>query len=367
MIDLPFPSIARVDVGVALKELPHPLQLGSSRIEQREYAAVRIVGEDGAIGKAYCLTRDAPVELIIRRMLVPVLLASKAATIAEVSDELLRATALVGRVGLVRRAIGLIEIALWDLAAQHAGKPVWDLVESGSAPRQSIIVACYPTPGRTIRELVSEVLTEAEDGWPLIKISRSPDVMLMRELLCALERELPSSTGLIVDVGFGWRTSDEALIEVENWGSPSLAWIEDPFLPEEVEVCARFRRETTHRVGAGDEVTDPRLLVQLAEAGALDLVRTDVVALGGIAATMEAVDKATAAGLDVSTHVYPEVSVHVGTMVETFARSGSGANRYDPAPSLVRGGPVFAGGYAAPPTEPGLGFDLDWGAFEFGR
>jgi len=361
--DLPLPALARVEAALAVKPLPHPLRLGASLIERREYAAVRVVDADGVIGKAYCLTRDAPVVEIVERMLVPSLQRIDGGTIAELSDALLRATALVGRVGLVRRALGLLEIALWDLAAQRAGRPVWEVLGAGDAPRETILVACYPASDRGVDEIAAEVLSAASEGWPLVKISRSPDPVLMRELLAILGRELPSSTGLIVDVGFGWRTSEEALRELEAWDPPALAWLEDPFLPEDVDACVRLRGAAGQRIGVGDEVTDPRLLARLADQGAVDVVRTDVVALGGIGPAVAAAESARAAGLEVSAHVYPEVSLHLGVVVETFARSGPGAGRYDPAPSLIREGPLFVRGHAIPPTAPGLGFELDEEAF----
>ena len=40
-------------------------------------------------------------------------------------EECSRATVAIGRTGLVVRAIGLVDIALWDIAAQAAGVPLW--------------------------------------------------------------------------------------------------------------------------------------------------------------------------------------------------------------------------------------------------
>lgn len=276
-------------------------------------------------------------------------------------ERMLRGSAIVGRVGLVRRAIGLVDIALWDIAAQRADVPLWKMLGTGDAPRDSILVAAYPSASRTPREVADEVLAQA-DGWTNVKISRIPDPEYMRELLAVLNAELPSATGLIVDVGFGWPDADAALAEIAQWGDPQLAWLEDPLLPEDAAGVARIRRESGLAVSVGDEVTDPAVLKALVEVGEVDALRIDVVAIGGVTPARELIAWATERGVPVSGHVYPEVSAHLGIGVETFAR---GVNPYDPAPSFVRGGPSFEG-RIRPTDAPGLGFTLDPGVFRFG-
>jgi L-alanine-DL-glutamate epimerase-like enolase superfamily enzyme len=337
-------------------------------------------------------------------------------------DGALRGSAIVGRVGLVRRAIGLVDVALWDLAGRLAGRPGWSLLDDGAdpagpaepgvggdgdapsravagspsdvssgaavaVPRPTILVAAYPTPGRTARDVADEVLAHARAGWPLLKISRSPDRTLMRDVLAILRAELPGVTGrptvagrsgVVVDVGFGWRDADEALVDLDAWGvtgaagqsgegEPALAWLEDPLLPEDAVGAARVRDASGLPLSVGDEVTDPEVFAHLAMLGALDVPRVDVVAIGGITVADPLVRAWAARGMVVSSHVYPEVSVHLGGAagigVETFDRSPAG-NPYDPAPLLVRGGPVFDGGHATPPDAPGLGFTLDPDRFD---
>jgi L-alanine-DL-glutamate epimerase-like enolase superfamily enzyme len=99
------------------------------------------------------------------------------------------------------------------------------------------------------------------------------------------------------------------------------------------------------------------------DAEAIDMLRVDVIALGGITPTRELVALGRERGLQVSGHVSPETSVHLGVITETFARTGPDADRYDPSARLVRDGPSFAQGQITPNDLPGLGFDLEWAAF----
>lgn len=427
---VPAARVVAVRTATTVVPLPQPLRLGAMTVERREYVGVRVVAQtdDGrtVAGESYALTREAPMAELVDRLVTPHVVGREVvasdgvaarASVGAAWDAALRGSAIVGRVGLVRRAIGLVDVALWDLAGRLAARPVWSLLDDGAAlvgpaepgvggdrdapsravagsprdvspgaavavPRPAIFVAAYPTPGRTARDVADEVLAHARAGWPLLKISRSPDRALMRDLLAILRAELPDVTGrptvpgrsgVVVDVGFGWRDADEALADLDAWGvtgavgESALAWLEDPLLPEDAVGAARVRDASGLPLSVGDEVTDPEVFAHLAMLGALDVPRVDVVAIGGVTVADPLVRAWAARGMVVSSHVYPEVSVHLGGAagigVETFDRSPTG-NPYDPAPLLVRGGPVFDGGHATPSAAPGLGFTLDPDRFD---
>jgi L-alanine-DL-glutamate epimerase-like enolase superfamily enzyme len=348
----------------AVLALPQPLQLGAMTVTRREYTGVRVRTDDGLVGTSYCLSREAPMVEVLDRLVSPHVLGADATDIPGVWRQALRGSAIVGRVGLVRRAIGLVDIALWDVAGQRLGRPVWDLLDAGDAPRPTMLVAAYPTPDRDPAELADEVVGLARQGWPLLKIARSPDNTLMQQLLARIADGLPTGTELVVDAGFGWEDAAQAVADYRAWDAPELAWLEDPLLPEDALGCARIRSETGVPVGVGDEVTDPAVFEALMNAGGLDVGRIDVVAIGGITPAVRLMAELRDRGLGISCHVYPEVSVHLGAPVETFDRSPEG-NRYDPSPLLVQGGPQFTRGHAVPPSAPGLGFRLDPEHFAF--
>lgn len=353
-------AVTGVDTATAVRELPAPLQLGAMTVTRREYSAVRVRDADGTTGVAYCLSREAPMAEIVERLVAPHVIGVDADDPGAAWERMLRGSAIVGRVGLVRRAIGLVDIALWDVAARRAGVPLWQLLGTGDAPRPAMLVAAYPSTTRTPRDVADEVLGQAA-GWAQVKVSRIPDPAYMREVLAILGAGLPRETGLVVDAGFGWHDADAAIAEIAQWGSPDLAWLEDPLLPEDVAGCARIRAESGLPLSVGDEVTDPAVLRALVEEGGVDVLRLDVVAIGGITPAQEIVSWAAERGIRVSGHVYPEVTAHLGIEVETFAR---GENPYDPAPAFVTGGPTFSG-EVRPSCEPGLGFGFLPDVFDF--
>ena len=75
----------------------------------------------------------------------------------------------IGRAGVVQMALGMMDIALWDLAAQRAGLPLWRLL--GGHHRELV---AYDTDSgwlnRSIDELVADMRALIKDGWAGVKM-----------------------------------------------------------------------------------------------------------------------------------------------------------------------------------------------------
>ena len=363
--------IESVEVATAALPLPVPLRLGSLVVHRREYAAVRVRTRDGLVGKAYCLTREAPVAACVSRLMLPLLADRDSIAVADRWQECFRGTAAVGRTGLVVRALGLVDVALWDIAAQRAGLPLWRLLGgTGAAPTIDVMmIAAYPADGRGVEALAADVVRHGVAGHRLLKIARSPDRGLMRALLAGAADGLPNGCRIVVDAAFGWHSADKALDEVAAWGDVELAWLEDPLLPEDANGCAAIRQRGPHAIGVGDDVTDPHTLARLIDADALDVLRLDVMAIGGVTPALRVLDLADGAGVPISFHIYPEVSVHLaaarapGAPVEMFEPGVPGGNRLDPSDRLGRRELALTGGSVQAPAGAGLAFDLHWDMF----
>jgi len=356
-----------VRAGTATLPLPTPLRLGPMEIHAREYAGVEVETDDGIIGKAYCLTRNAPVAACVERLIAPVVVGRDPDAEA-LWDDCSRATVAAGRTGLVVKALGLVDVALWDIAAQVAGVPLWRHLGATAPTAPVMMVAAYPIADRTPESLAEDVIRYARAGYSLLKIARDPEPARMHRLLESAADGLPDGARLVVDGGYGWRSSDEALDEIALWGDTPLAWLEDPLAPEDAEGCAAIRRRGPYPVGVGDEVSHIGTFRALLDAQALDVLRLDVLAIGGVTPARRAQALAVERNVPVSFHVYPEVSIHLaagtpGSIVETFDPDLPDGNPLDPAHRLSTGGPALGAGLATAPDAPGLGFELDWSLF----
>jgi L-alanine-DL-glutamate epimerase-like enolase superfamily enzyme len=363
--------IASIEVATVRLGLPAPLRLGRTEITSREYAGVRLTSEAGLVGSAYCLTRDAPVEACVSRLVAPALADTDSADPEAAWRVASRATVLVGRVGLVLRALGLVDIALWDIAAQRAGCPLWRLLSDTPKEVDAMMIAAYPLADRSPESLAGDVLRHAEAGYRLLKVARDPDPARMRRLLDTASGDLPAGASLVVDAGFCWEAPSPALEEISSWGEQRLAWLEDPLVPEDVDGYAELHGRIGCPIGAGDELSSQATFRALLEARCLDVLRLDVVAIGGVTPARSVLALAAEHAVGVSFHVYPETSVHLATatggIVETFEPGIAGGNPLDPKDRLVAGGPVFGGGRVSTPTLPGLGCELDWELFTQSR
>lgn len=348
--------------------LPEPLRIGPATISDREYAAVWVETEDGVVGNAYCLTRGGPVAACVDRLIAPVVVGTDSAEVTGSWERCFRANVMIGRTGLVMRGLGLVDVALWDIAAQRAGVPLHRLLGNETAPVEMMMVAAYPVAGRSADDLATDVLAYAARGYRHLKIARSADERVMRPWVEETCAGLPFGSRLVVDAGYGWTTADEALSELAAWGDVELGWLEDPVVPEDARAIARIRREGRQRIGVGDEVSDKATYDALLAADAVDVLRLDVLAIGGVTAALAVLESAEHARVSVSFHVYPEVSVHLaagvnGSIIETFDPEIPGGNPFEPAHLLLDRSLPVVGGCAIPPDTPGLGFQLDRTAF----
>ena len=359
--------IAAVRAVTVALPIPRPLQLGAMRIDCRRYVVVRVDTADGVTGWAAALSRDCPVAAIVNDVLAPLLSGADSAQLETAIDRCRRATVAAGRVGLVARAISLVEIALWDARGKRAGQPVWRLLADGDhdyrpAELPVVLVAAYPSD-ETVEEVAERLGDLARRGYGLLKLSRRSDPATTRTTLAGIGAELPEGAKLVVDAGWWWTDADEATAELKEWaGSAPLAWVEDPLVPEDIDGYARIVASGLAPIGAGDELTDPRVAAALVERAGVHVARIEAPCIGGLGAAVTAARRAAASGASVSLHVYPEIHAHVAVAVggavtvETFATAD---NPWDPASRLWLGSPDPHAGLLPVPTAPGLGYDID--------
>lgn len=348
-------AIAAVRASTIQLRLRRPIYLGDLVIREREYCLAEVVSHDGLTGKSYCLTRGSPIDRLVHEVVGPAAVGTDAAGPASPGSRLLQEPA--SNVPALRKAIALVDTAVWDVAAQRNGVPLWRYLGNDGLPRRTALIAAYIGPADTPEEVASALSAAMRSGWRTVKVSRSPDPSFMRCLFTALNPAWPPDAQLVVDANYAWRTAAEAVAEVELWQAPPLGWLEDPLPTHATAEYQSLKRALPVPLGAGDEVADPADLLALIEADAIDTVRIDPMALGGITPARDIAAVARAAGKHVSCHYYPEVGVHLGADIEIFP-AAENATLYDPITEYVAGGPGYAPGWAFPPAGAGLGFEL---------
>jgi L-alanine-DL-glutamate epimerase-like enolase superfamily enzyme len=350
----------------AVFPLASPVMLGSSTITNREFLCVRVTTSAGIHGHAFALSRGLPSEEFIRQSLAPILVGRDSDMIEERIGDCLRAMAAPARAGMTRRALSLIEIALWDLKGHRLKTPLWRLLGGARSQVPVLLVGGYLTADSTPEDVGAKLGELANQGYTLFKVARGPAPEITRRLIAAARAALPAECQLVVDTHWCWETSGDALRELSQWGNLDIAWLEDPMPPERWEPCRELREKSGLRIGVGDEVTDEQVLRRLVDTRSIDVLRTDATALGGVGAWWRLSAYAHLSGMSISPHAYPEVHVHcacawpVALAVEMFEIDSP----YWPTGRFITGGMRVQNGVAHAPEGPGLGVEFDWECIE---
>ena len=147
----------------------------------------------------------------------------------------------------------------------------------------------------------------------------------------------------------------EALQRCHAIDELGLAWIEEPILYDNFEGFARLAAELKTPIQIGENFYGPRDLWKALRMQACDLVMPDFMRIGGVTGWLRAAPLAAAAGIPLSTHLYPEVAAHVLRVTEG-AHWLEWQNWADPilqAPFEIGDGMLHI------PDRPGLGIEWD--------
>ena len=88
-------------------------------------------------------------------------------------------------------------------------------------------------------------------------------------------------------------------------------WIEEPVRADDFAGRARVARGGATPIQIGENFMGPEQMAQALAAGACDYVMPDAQRIGGVTGWMRAAALAQGAGMEMSSHLFPEVSCHL--------------------------------------------------------
>lgn len=273
---------------------------------------------------------------------------------AELFEAARKSLHFVGLEGMSMIAVAGLDMAAWDALAKAAGRPLCTLLGGtvGTVP-------AYNSNGLWLKE-PSSVAAEAvelcqEGGFKGLKLrlgrERLADDLATVE---AVRDMVGGDVALMVDFNQGL-SFGEALERCHAIDGLGLAWIEEPVVYDNLEGCARLAAELKTPIQIGENFYGPRDLHRALQMKACDYVMPDFMRIGGVTGWLRAAPIAAAAGIPISTHLYPEVAAHVLRVTET-AHWLEWQNWAEPilqAPFKVADGRLHI------PDLPGTGIDWD--------
>ena len=198
-------------------------KLGSGGWRALDFCLVRVETDAGVVGwgEAFSYSCRRAVAAAVRDMIAPLAVGEDAADIAGLHAEIQKRLHIFGRFGITAFALSGLDIALWDLAAKNAGKPLHALL--GGARRERI--ACYASLLRYAdTKLLSQYCRKAlDDGFRAIKLHEVDEKVIAAA---------PRDAALLLDVNCEWSVS-EAIAVGRRLAPLGLEWFEEPVFPPE--------------------------------------------------------------------------------------------------------------------------------------
>ena len=358
--------IERIDCMTVALPLERPLWASGLRIDKREFFLIRAETGSGCVGYGFHKSRGLVLDRIVADNLAPIVQGMDPLASERIWNAMYNGTLLAGRTGAVMRAIGTLDIAIWDIRARLAGLPLHQLL-GGFRERCPILLVTgyYEEEPLDLGPMIEDMQAHLAEGFRKFKIAGGmleDDAELER--VRTARQTLGPEPGLVVDVNWVWSDLKQALRNARRWEAFDLAWIEEPFPPGSTHLRKRFADASPVPLGIGDEQCGVPFFRDLMATQSADVIRVDTPVLGGITPTLRVIALAGAWGLPVSPHIYPEINIHLSAAfehveaVEAFSRRSAlyQIDRFITPPL------TYDRGHAIAPTVPGLGFTVDWEA-----
>jgi mandelate racemase len=350
------PPLTLREVRTFAVEVPMTFPLGTSAavVNKAPLLLLDLLTDEGVTGHAYlfCYRRSVPraVDAVLRDALS--LVKGEAAVPLEVAAKLGRRFALVGVSGLVRMALSALDVAIWDALAVAAGVPLATLV--GARPRP---VPAYNSSGLGLMP-AEAAAEEAEKllagGFRSVKL-RLGHPTLAEDLAVAraVRRRLPEAVAMPVDYNQAL-TVAEAVRRGRALEAEGIAWLEEPIRHDDYAGNAAVARALAVPVQIGENFNGPEAMAEALAASACDHVMPDVARIGGVTGWLHAAGLAAAHHVEMSSHLHPEISVHLLAATPTC----HWLEYVDWADAILEEPLRISDGFARVPDRPGLG--LAW-------
>lgn len=310
---------------------------------------VGITGWGEGFGFTLCqTTRD-----VVDRLIAPAAIGMDAADIAGTMRALFRRFHNFGRNGAATFGLSGLDIALWDIRAKAAGKPLHALL--GGAKRARV-----PAYASLLRygeaALVARNTAEAvRRGYRHIKLH---EVKL--DCIQAARDNAPPEVPLMLDINCAWDTVPQAVEFCRAVQGRNVWWVEEPVWPPEAFApIAEVRRQGGVPIAAGENLGGFAEFAAMAAAGAVDVMQPSITKCGGVSVMMEVVALARAHGLRVVPHcpyfgpgLLASLHVLAASEREEPLEVYFADLAMPPYPALVP-----QGGFIAVPDGPGLGLE----------
>ena len=335
------------------------------RSAKRDMVLVRIETECGIVGygEAHHAQTPSTIAAFINDALGPSLIGMDAHETEAIWDKSYRhyiathgpgAAAVIGLSG--------VDLALWDIKGKDLGQPVYRLLGGKRRPIRAyaggISLGFQP-----VDDLKREIEGFIARGYDFLKLRVGDTLEKDLERVSAVRAAFGPEITLAADAGTRYRTADVARI-AEVCEAGRLAWLEEPFTPDNLPGYRRLRDLTATPLAAGENHFTRHELRTLISEEVIQFVQADCCKTGGITEILKIAALAGAWHLQFAPHTSASV---LSTAAATHVLSEApNAFIYEADVSAINafrdelGTPFeIVDGTILAPEAPGLGVQLD--------
>ena len=273
----------------------------------------------------------------------------------QVDPQLRRQLRLLDIHGILGQVLAGLDMALWDIRAKSEG-----LSLAAVLGQQRDYLQTYSSCGLWLGKDGPEKLADqaqellAEGGFSAVKLrlgyeSFKDDLAAVR----AVKRSCGDTVHVMSDFNQGL-DKDEALLRCQALDGEGLYWIEEPVRYDDYHGSAEIAAAVETPIQTGENLLNPLEFQKALQAGAADFYMFDVQRIAGVSGWRAAVTLPDAANIPVSTHLYPEISIHL--MAAT--NNAHWLEYVDWASPVIREPTVVSDGKVYVPTTVGNG--IEW-------
>lgn len=283
-------------------------------------------------------------------------------------NEMYHATQWFGRHGAVLHAISALDVAIWDLFAKCAGKPVYEMLGTKYHDRLPAYASLYPM-ARTPDQITAQVAPLMVQGFRGFKFFADPwwsDIDLVHQNLRFLRRLVGPDCDLMFDAYQKFERLDQLEPFIDLLEDIGVAWIEAPFPLDNLADHVALKQRTSLPLTIGDlGFTTCKEFLPFIQAGVIDNAQPDLTMFGGFSEALKLAELLKGTHLGIVPHAY-NTDIVIATNLH-FAATLSQPSwiEYSISPARLRrelcaGLPkVEADGMIAVPKGPGLGLILN--------
>lgn len=303
-IDFGF-KLTRLEVAVKRHQLETPVRTSFGVMTSRPAVFVRVTDQSGTqgYGEIWCNFpscgaehRAALFETEIAPRIRDLEFTSPQSALAHMEKSLRVLKLQTGEVGPICQAIAAADIAIWDMIARRAGKPLYRVL-GGNSPKMQVYGSGINPEGvvHTVQRLQSE-------GYTKFKLKVGFSAERDTENVKYLVEQLRPQDEFMVDANQAWslQLAREALTQIEEF---SPKWVEEP-LPADSPIESWLELKSRHnlKIAGGENYDTMEQYKTATEIGFLDFVQPDICKWGGMTGCLEVARHAANQGSTMCPH-----------------------------------------------------------------